>query len=254
MRCRTGDGETAADNSRRGCRAVRPPAGCLSRTLQIRQRQSKAEAPPLWALSLAMRVASTPELQRKGRHSWTALVMTATRFERHFNGGKGGFFFPGGARAVSQAANSSAVQGGIHALPRQTLAFVRKRLREIDARADGSTIRRPDPRDPLTLDGKTGGARTVGVVAQIGADRVFKIPMESLNPRQRIGAILEATASRSTARNERARIAPPSALKAGLVGLRSRTFWTATRICSRGATPTDRDCRALMLDPKGVGC
>jgi dipeptide transport system ATP-binding protein len=171
----------------------------------------------------------------------TAPVMTATALERHYNVSGGLFRAPKTLKAVA------GVEFALY--PGKTLAVVGESGCGKSTLARMVTMIEEPTAGSLTLDGKP-------VVPQDWASLrksvqiVFQDPYGSLNPRQRIGAILEEPLKINrpdlTGKDRTAKARE----MLGLVGLRPEHFDRYPHMFSGGQRQRIAIARALMLDPK----
>lgn len=171
----------------------------------------------------------------------TAPVMTATGLARHYEVGGGVFSKPQTLRAVARVdfdlyAGKTLAVVGESGCGKSTLA---RMVTMIEEPTEGS----------LTLDGKPV-VRARWPELRRDVQIVFQDPYGSLNPRQRVGAILMEPLTinrrdmKKSAREEKARE------MLGLVGLRPEHFDRYPHMFSGGQRQRIAIARALMLDPK----
>lgn len=172
----------------------------------------------------------------------TALI-TAQHLQRNYEVTRGAFSKPLILRAVSDA--SFSVQTGT------TLAVVGESGCGKSTLARLLTMIEPASGGQLTIDGHdvTGGAHADLAALRATVQIVFQNPYGSLNPRQKIGAILEEPLKINTSlsgaeRQERAR------KMLAEVGLRPEHYGRYPHMFSGGQRQRVAIARALMLDPK----
>ncbi len=171
----------------------------------------------------------------------TTPVMTATALERHYEVSGGFFRAPKTLRAVA------GVEFALY--PGKTLAVVGESGCGKSTLARMVTMIEEPTAGSLTLDGKPVVPEDWASLRK-SVQIVFQDPYGSLNPRQRIGTILEEPLKinrpdlSSKERTEKARE------MLGLVGLRPEHFDRYPHMFSGGQRQRIAIARALMLDPK----
>jgi dipeptide transport system ATP-binding protein len=170
-----------------------------------------------------------------------APVMTANGLARHYEVGGSIFSKPQILRAVAKV--------DFNLYPGKTLAVVGESGCGKSTLARMVTMIEEPTAGELTLDGKAV-VRAGWPALRASVQIVFQDPYGSLNPRQRIGAILQEPLAinrpdmNATTREEKAR----EMLK--LVGLRPEHFDRYPHMFSGGQRQRIAIARALMLDPK----
>ena len=168
-------------------------------------------------------------------------VMTATALERHYSVGGGLFRAPQTLKAVA------GVEFALY--PGKTLAVVGESGCGKSTLARMVTMIEEPTAGSLTLDGKAvvpEGWASLRKSVQI----VFQDPYGSLNPRQRIGAILEEPLKINRPDMSREDRTAKAREMLGLVGLRPEHFDRYPHMFSGGQRQRIAIARALMLDPK----
>lgn len=170
-------------------------------------------------------------------------VMTATALERHYDVG-GGLF--------RTARTLKAVVGVEFALyPGKTLAVVGESGCGKSTLARMVTMIEEPTAGLLTLDGKPVVPDAWASLRK-SVQIVFQDPYGSLNPRQRIGAILEEPLKINRPDMSSKERTGKAREMLGLVGLRSEHFDRYPHMFSGGQRQRIAIARALMLDPKVV--
>ncbi|MGJ8628733.1 MAG: dipeptide ABC transporter ATP-binding protein [Sulfitobacter sp.] len=168
-------------------------------------------------------------------------VMTATALERHYSVGGGLFRAPHTLKAVA------GVEFALY--PGKTLAVVGESGCGKSTLARMVTMIEEPTAGSLTLDGEAvvpEGWASLRKSVQI----VFQDPYGSLNPRQRIGAILEEPLKINRPDMSREDRTAKAREMLGLVGLRPEHFDRYPHMFSGGQRQRIAIARALMLDPK----
>lgn len=168
-------------------------------------------------------------------------VMTATALERHYEV-SGGLF-----RATKTLKAVAGVEFALY--PGKTLAVVGESGCGKSTLARMVTMIEEPTAGSLTLDGKAvvpGEWASLRKSVQI----VFQDPYGSLNPRQRIGAILEEPLKINRRDMKPAERTEKAREMLGLVGLRPEHFDRYPHMFSGGQRQRIAIARALMLDPK----
>ena len=171
----------------------------------------------------------------------TAPVMTATALERHYEVGGGLFRKPRTLKAV----------GGLDfaLYPGKTLAVVGESGCGKSTLARMVTMIEDPTAGSLTLDGKPV-VREDWASLRKSVQIVFQDPYGSLNPRQRIGAILEEPLKINRPDMSSKERTAKAREMLGLVGLRPEHFDRYPHMFSGGQRQRIAIARALMLDPK----
>ncbi|QDY68736.1 ABC transporter ATP-binding protein [Qingshengfaniella alkalisoli] len=168
-------------------------------------------------------------------------VVVANKLSRHYETGGGVFGKPQIVRALSEAS--------FELRPGQTLAIVGESGCGKSTLARVVTLIEPPSGGELTIDGKPALPENWASLRQ-SVQIVFQNPYGSLNPRHRIGAILEEPLKinrpdiPAAEREKKAR----EMLK--LVGLRPEHFERYPHMFSGGQRQRIAVARALMLEPK----
>ena len=168
-------------------------------------------------------------------------VMTATALERHYEV-SGGLF-----RATKTLKAVAGVEFALY--PGKTLAVVGESGCGKSTLARMVTMIEEPTAGSLTLDGRAvvpGEWASLRKSVQI----VFQDPYGSLNPRQRIGAILEEPLKINRRDMKPAERTEKAREMLGLVGLRPEHFDRYPHMFSGGQRQRIAIARALMLDPK----
>lgn len=168
-------------------------------------------------------------------------VMTATALERHYEI-SGGLF-----RATKTLKAVAGVEFALY--PGKTLAVVGESGCGKSTLARMVTMIEEPTAGSLTLDGKAvvpGEWASLRKSVQI----VFQDPYGSLNPRQRIGTILEEPLKINRREMKAAERTEKAREMLGLVGLRPEHFDRYPHMFSGGQRQRIAIARALMLDPK----
>ncbi len=172
----------------------------------------------------------------------TALI-TAEHLQRNYAVSRGIFARPLTLRAVAEA--SFAVEAG------KTLAVVGESGCGKSTLARLLTMIEPASGGRLTIDGRdvTAGAHSDLAALRATVQIVFQNPYGSLNPRQKIGAILEEPLKINTSLGPAERGRKARAMLAE-VGLRPEHFGRYPHMFSGGQRQRIAIARALMLEPK----
>jgi dipeptide transport system ATP-binding protein len=168
-------------------------------------------------------------------------VMTATGLARHYEVGGGLFAKPQVLRAVQRV--------DFNLYPGKTLAVVGESGCGKSTLARMVTMIEEPTGGTLTLDGKPV-VRAGWPALRSSVQIVFQDPYGSLNPRQRIGAILQEPLAINRPDLSRKDREAKARDILGLVGLRPEHFDRYPHMFSGGQRQRIAIARALMLDPK----
>jgi dipeptide transport system ATP-binding protein len=170
-------------------------------------------------------------------------LIEASRLERNYEISRGIFARPALLRAVAEA--SFAVEAG------RTLAVVGESGCGKSTLARLLTMIEPASGGQLTIDGRdvTAAGRADLKALRATVQIVFQNPYGSLNPRQKIGAILEEPLRINTSLSAAERQARGRAMLAE-VGLRPEHYGRYPHMFSGGQRQRIAIARALMLEPK----
>lgn len=168
-------------------------------------------------------------------------VMTATALERHYDVRKGLF---GGAQTLKAVAGID-----FELYPGKTLAVVGESGCGKSTLARLVTMIEAPTSGSLKLDGKPVLPQDWASLRQ-SVQIVFQDPYGSLNPRQRVGSILEEPLKINCSEMSNAGRTEKAREMLGLVGLRPEHFDRYPHMFSGGQRQRIAIARALMLDPK----
>ncbi len=172
----------------------------------------------------------------------TQPVITAEGLARHYEVGGGMFSKPKVVRALSEASFSID--------PGKTLAVVGEfGLRQVHAGAPGDPDRRADGRQ-LHPGRRCRARRTNWASLRESVQIVFQDPYGSLNPRQKVGAILEEPLKINRPNMSAAEREEKARAMMELVGLRPEHYDRYPHMFSGGQRQRIAIARALMLEPK----